>query len=49
MYPELYKTCEELALKFEGIPFERKLMLNRLSDYINLKLEQNLPDRKSVV
>lgn len=45
MFRKIYNKCEELVLKFEEIPFERKLILDRISDYIDLKLKQKSPVR----
>lgn len=45
MYPDIYKICEELVLKFDEIPDERKFQLGRISEYIDLKIKQGFPAR----
>jgi protein-tyrosine phosphatase/arsenate reductase len=42
MYPEIKKYCDELVASFDEISDERKVLLEKISNYIKLKKEQKL-------
>lgn len=43
MYVKIKNTCTELVQKFDAIPVERKVLLNKISNYIQQKKDGNLP------
>lgn len=43
LYPAIKNYCDSLINNFNEIPEERKLLLNRLINYIQEKRKQNLP------
>jgi protein-tyrosine phosphatase/arsenate reductase len=43
MYKKIKSTCDQLSLQFDSIASERKFLLEKISAYIQLKKDENLP------
>ena len=43
MYPKIKSTCDDLSQQFQTISTERKALLEKISAYIQLKKDENLP------
>lgn len=43
MYPKIKSTCDDLSQQFQTISTERKVLLEKISAYIQLKKDANLP------
>lgn len=43
MFTKIKSTCDQLVQEFNTIPNERKVLLEKIAQYINLKKENNLP------
>ena len=43
MYPKIKSTCDDLSQQFDTISTERKALLEKISTYIQLKKDENLP------
>ena len=43
MYKKIKYTCDQLSLRFDSIASERKFLLEKISAYIQLKKDENLP------